>query len=228
MCRTGVILAGGLGKRLYPHTIDIPKPLLKVDGRPILDIILSQLAKADFNRIILALNHQADQLRAFCQDGAKWSLNIEYSQEIKPLGTIGPIKEISSLPEDFLILNGDTLTDLDFRQFFDLHVRKRNLFTVASLQEEDISEYGILEVEKGRLISFKEKPILQKYINMGIYMANRKILEEIPKDTFYGFDDLVLKLLSLKKAVSVFTHRGTWIDIGSLKNYEKAQNMGVF
>ncbi len=125
MSRRAVILAGGLGTRLRPYTVVLPKPLMPIGEFPILEVIVRQLARAGFLRITLAVNHQAELVRAFFGDGSKWGVAIDYSLEDQPLGTMGPLKLIGDLPERFLVMNGDILTDLDFRAFHD--ARRRGL-----------------------------------------------------------------------------------------------------
>lgn len=117
MCKTAIILAGGKGTRLKPYTIALPKPLVPVGDKPILETIILQLAYHDFKRIILTVNHQADIIMAYFGDGSKWGVHIEYSLEDKPLGTMGPLRLIDRLPEDFLIMNGDVLCDIDYTYF---------------------------------------------------------------------------------------------------------------
>ena len=121
MEKRAIILAGGLGTRLKPYTISLPKPLVPIHNKPILDIVLRQLSSHGFQRITIAVNHQADIIQAYFKDGKKWGLNIDYSLESKPLGTMGPIKLIEDLPENFIVMNGDLLTDLNFQEFFEQH-----------------------------------------------------------------------------------------------------------
>jgi NDP-sugar pyrophosphorylase family protein len=222
MYRTAVILAGGRGKRLGSYTKTIPKSLLPIQGRPLLDIILCSLSQFGFSRIILAVNHLADLIRSFCQDGSKWNVSIEYIQETEPLGTIGPVQQICNLPENFLILNSDILTDLDYGAFFDQHVREQNLFTISYVEQKKKLSYGILEIENQFLSQFKEKPTVIYPVNMGVYMANKKIVDFIPKKTFFGLDQLLSRLLVLKQPIATCLHQGKWLDIGSIKNYKKS------
>jgi NDP-sugar pyrophosphorylase family protein len=227
MYRTAVILAGGLGERLKDYTIHLPKPLLPVQGSPILGIILGQLAKRGFGRVILALHYKSDLIKSYCGDGSKWNLCIEYSQEEKRLGTIGPIKSISNLPENFLIMNGDILTDMDLGRFHDRHVVEKNLFTLAYFERHERTEYGMLEIDNQRITGFKEKPTIKQNVNMGIYMANRRVLSYIPHNAFYGLNDLVKKLLEMKEPIAAAPHQGQWIDIGTMETYDLAQSIPV-
>jgi NDP-sugar pyrophosphorylase family protein len=186
-------------------------------------VILRQLVRAGFEHITLAVNHQAELIKTFFGDGAKWRVRIDYSLEDQPLGTMGPLRLIRDLPEDFLIMNGDVLTDLDFAAFFEHHVRSRNLFTISAHRREQIVDYGVLEVDRaGKLSGFKEKPSLNYEVSMGIYMASRKILELIPRDTAYGFDHLMLELIATRQPAAVKSHDGYWLDIGRPDDYAQA------
>ena len=129
-----ILLAGGKGTRLRPYTVVLPKPLVPVGEFPILEIIVRQLARAGFDRITMAVNHQAELIKAFFGDGSKWSMSIDYSLEDKPLGTMGPLKLIPDLPADFLVMNGDVLTDLNYGAFFDYHIDRKGVFTISSMR----------------------------------------------------------------------------------------------
>ncbi len=222
MSKMAVILAGGRGARLGEYTKNRPKSLLPIGSDPILEILISQLAKAGFTRIVLALHYLADQILSFCKDGSQWGVEIEYVHEEQPLGTIGPIKQISSLAEHLLILNSDILTDFEFGTFYDLHLESKAMLSIAYYQHQEECSYGILEIEDKRVVGFKEKPVFEHPINMGVYMANRMILDYIPEGQPYSFDQLIIHLLQSDQHIAAVGHRGRWIDIGSIKNYEKA------
>ena len=130
MSKRAVVLAGGKGSRLRPYTVVLPKPLMPIGDYPILEVILRQLARNGFDRITLAVNHQAEIVRAFCGDGSKWGVGIDYSLETMPLSTIAPLKLLPDLPDNFLLMNGDVLTDLDMRRFYEEHVGQGRLFTI--------------------------------------------------------------------------------------------------
>lgn len=223
MSNRAVILSGGKGTRLKPYTLVLPKSLMPIGDYPILEVIVRQLAMSGFKHITMAVNHQADLVMAFFGNGNKWKIKIDYSIEDQPLNTMGPLKLIKNLPENFLIMNGDVLTDLDYAQFFAGHVKNNNLFTISSFVREQVSEYGILGVNKsGNLIGFREKPVDTYEVSMGIYMANKKILNFIPKGKPFGFDNLMLNLINLKVGVSVKRHKGRWLDIGRSDDYAQA------
>lgn len=225
MSKRAIILSGGKGTRLKPYTLVLPKSLMPIGDYPILEVIVRQLVKNGFGHITMAVNHQADLVMAFFGNGNKWSIKIDYSIEDRPLNTMGPLKIIKDLPEDFLIMNGDVLTDLDYSKFFDFHVRSENLFTISSFVREHFLDYGILEIGKNNILSgFKEKPVESYEVSMGIYMANKEILDFIPAGKSYGFDRLMLDLIARKKKVSVKRHTGRWLDIGRSDDYAQAIN----
>lgn len=223
MSKRAIILAGGKGTRLKPYTVAIPKPLVPIGEHPILEIIIKQLVKHNFTHITLTVNHQADIIKAFFGNGTKWNVKIDYSLEDKPLSTIGPLKLIHDLPENFLIMNGDVLTDLNFSKFYDYHKKNKNIFTISSFKREQVIDYGVLEINNNmKLNGFKEKPVVLYHVSMGVYMANKKILDIIPQNTAYGFDNLMLDLMKMDKPISVKEFSGYWLDIGRPDDYEKA------
>lgn len=218
-----VILAGGKGTRLAPYTVVLPKPLMPIGEYPILEVIVRQLAYYDFDHITMAVNHQAEIIQAFFDDGKKWGLKIDYSIEDKPLSTMGPLKLIKDHPDDVLVMNGDILTNLDYRNFFSFHVENENIFTVSSFNRRQKNEFGVLKVnEQGTLTGFEEKPYVNYVVSMGIYMLNKKVLDIIPDDQEYGFDDIMNEMLSKKMRVAVKNFSGYWLDIGRPDDYRQA------
>jgi NDP-sugar pyrophosphorylase family protein len=223
MNKRAIILAGGKGTRLKPYTISLPKPLVPIGEVPILEIIIRQLKQNGFGHITITVNHMADIIKAFFGDGSKWDIKIDYSLENKPLSTMGPLKLIEDLPEDFLVMNGDVLTDLNFELFYDEHVRNKSNFTIGSYSRIDKVEYGVLiENEKSELIKFEEKPSKEYLVSMGVYMMNKGNLDLIPKDTFFGFDHLMNLLIEMGNYPKIFKFNGYWLDIGRPSDYEKA------
>lgn len=188
-----------------------------------LEVIVKQLARHGFAHITMAVNHQAEIIKAFFNNGAKWGIKIDYSLEEKPLSTMGPLKLIRDLPEDFLVMNGDVLTDLNYAEFFDYHVKARNNFTISAKMREQLIDYGVLESDAtGKLCGFKEKPKHRYEVSMGVYMVNRKVMDFIPRDTSYGFDNLMLDLVAANQPASVRRHDGYWLDIGRPDDYAQA------
>ena len=223
MSKRAVILAGGQGTRLQPYTVVLPKPLMPLGEHQILEVIVKQLAKHGFDRITMTVNRQAEIIKAFFNDGSKWNVEIDYSLADKPLGTMGPLNLIKDLPEKFLVMNGDILTDLDYADFYDSHDAGRNVFTISSHIREHRVDYGVLQVNELRqLCGFQEKPVSLYEVSMGIYMVSRKVLDYIPSNHPYGFDNLMLDLVMHGQPVAVKRYEGYWRDIGSPDDYAQA------
>ena len=225
MGKRAIILAGGKGTRLKPYTITLPKPLVPIGDIPILEIIIKQLKKAGFEHITITVNHLADIIKAFFGDGKKWDINIDYSLEEKSLSTMGPLTLINDLPENFLVMNGDILTDLDFNQFYNNHVNNNSNFTIGAYKRTEKVDYGVLvKNESFELINFEEKPHKEYLVSMGIYMMNKKNISLMPVNTFFGFDHLMKILIETKEYPKIFIHENYWLDIGRPEDYEKAVN----
>ncbi|MFC3678331.1 sugar phosphate nucleotidyltransferase [Ferrovibrio xuzhouensis] len=223
MSRRAVILAGGRGTRLRPYTVVLPKPLMPIGEYPILEVIIRQLVAAGFDRITMAVNHQAEIIKAFFQDGDRWGVRIDYSLEDRPLGTMGPLRLITDLPDNFLVMNGDILTDLNYADFYDTHVRNGELFTISSMRREHHIDYGVLEADDNqRLTAFREKPMAAYQVSMGVYMLSAAVLAHIPPGRAYGFDNLMLDLLAAGQAARVRPYDGYWLDIGRPDDYAQA------
>jgi len=189
---------------------------------PILEVIVRQLARFGFERITMAVNHQANLIKAFFGDGSQWNTQIDYSLEPEPLGTIAPLACIHDLPDHFLLTNGDVLTDLNLERFWEEHVRNNRLFTIAAALRRQISDYGVLRVDGSQLVGFEEKPATDYIVSMGVYMVNKSIVSLVPPVRKFGFDDLMHAMLANKLPVSVDVHRGYWMDIGRPDDYRQA------
>jgi NDP-mannose synthase len=225
MSKRAIILAGGKGTRLKPYTVAIPKPLVPVGDKPILEIIILQLKKHGFNHITITVNHMAEIIKAFFGDGTKWDIRIDYTSESKALSTMGPLTLVEDLPENFLVMNGDVITDLNLSDFYNFHTMNKNNFTIGSSKRTDRINYGVLKKdENNRLIKFDEKPLYEFLVSMGIYMVNKKVVDYIPRDKFFGFDHLMNLLIEKQEYPSIFEYNGYWLDIGRPDDYEKAVN----
>lgn len=223
MSKRAIILAGGKGTRLRPYTVVLPKPLMPIGEFPILEVIVRQLVRHGFDHVTMAVNHQAEIIRAFFQDGAKWGVKIDYSLEDKPLSTMAPLRLIHDLPENFLVMNGDILTDLSYSDFFEEHVSKNNIFTISAHMREQKVDYGVLEMDaSNHLTGFREKPSTKYLVSMGVYMASRRIIDLIPEGKSYGFDNLMLDLLAAGEPAAVRKFCGYWLDIGRPDDYIQA------
>lgn len=218
-----MILAGGLGTRLKPYTVVLPKPLMPIGEYPILEVIIRQLASQGFRRITMAVNHQASLIQAFFGDGCKWGLQIDYSLEQQPLGTVAPLSLIPDLPETFLLMNGDVLTDLDYQKLAAVHVRSGKLFTISAALRRHVIDYGVLETDGGnKLTGFREKPSVEYLVSMGVYVVNRGVLARIPPGRKFSFDELMLDMLRHALEVHVEPYTGYWLDIGRPDDYMQA------
>src|SRR5262245_57903640 len=211
-----------MGTRLRPYTVVLPKPLMPIGEYPILEVVIRQLVKHDFDHITIAVNHQAELIKAFFGNGSKWGVLIDYSLEEQPLGTMGALRLIDNLPPHFLVMNGDILTDLDYSEFYDDHVLHKRLFTISSHKREQYIDYGVLETVDGKLKGFHEKPRTRYEVSMRIYMVSREVLQYLPDGEAYGFDSLMLELLATKRTVNVRSFDGYWLDIGRADDYERA------
>jgi NDP-sugar pyrophosphorylase family protein len=190
---------------------------------PIIEIIIRQLVYYGFDHITITINHKEGIIPALLGDGSKWKIKIDYSVENKPLSTMGPLKLIKDLPENFLIMNGDVLTDLDYNEFYNSHLEKRQLFTIAAKDRIGKVEYGVIDSDlDGYLSGFREKPDTSYTVSMGIYMASKAVLVYIPRNKPFGFDHLMLELLSKRQPVAVKKHEGYWLDIGRFDEYSRA------
>ena len=183
MIKRAIILAGGKGTRLKPFTRILPKPLMPVGKFTILEIVIRQLKYYGFKHITIAVNHQAKLIKAFFGNGKKFNVIIDYELEKKPLGTMGPLKNIKNLPENFLVMNGDIFTDLNFNKLYNSHIKNKNLFTISSYKRNELIDYGLLETnKKNNLAKFVEKPHKIYQVSMGIYIIRKNILKYIPNN----------------------------------------------
>jgi len=222
MSKRAVILAGGKGTRLRPYTVVLPKPLMPIGEYPILEIIIRQLVQAGFDHITLAVNHQAEIIKAFFSSGQRWGIKIDYSLESQPLGTMGPLKLIKDLPENFLVMNGDILCDLNYAEFYDAHLLSNATFTISSHVREQLVDYGVIDVKNNLLQGLREKPKIQYEVSMGIYMVSRRALEYVKPNMNYGFDSLMHDHINDNQLVAVRKFTGYWLDIGRPDDYAAA------
>ncbi len=218
-----VILAGGKGARLKPYTITLPKPLVPVGEEPILKLLLTSLRNQGIKEATICVNHMRELIESYFGDGSRQGIKIRYSHEDKPLGTVAPIKQITTLPEDFLVINGDTLTDLSYNRLFREHKLNDCIMTVATYKRKIQIDYGVIFYGADHVAQkFVEKPAYEVDVSMGIYVFNQAVLKYVPADTYFGFDDLMHKLLEAGEKVHIYEHKGYWLDIGRPEDYEQA------
>ncbi len=218
------LLAGGRGRRLQPYTTVLPKPLIPICDVPISEVLLHQLRQAGFRRVIMAVNHHEALLRSYFGDGSSFGIDITYSREDQSLGTVGPLHLVADrLPQDFLVLNSDLLTDLDFRAFFEKHLTRPSPLTIATHRRTLHVGDGVIDTDPaGRVNGFREKPQFDFWVSAGIYAMRRSILEFIPPSRPFGMDELVHVLLRADVPIQTHRHQGEWYDIGSHQDLERA------
>lgn len=218
-----VILAGGLGTRLRPLTYAIPKPLIPVGKKPILEIIIGQLQNAGFVNIILSVGYKAELIEAYFGDGSKYGVNIVYFKEDKKLGTAGPLNFMNkAIDEPFLVMNGDILTKANFKDVMDFHINQEAEMTVGVKKYEVQVPYGVVTINGDGIEEIEEKPLVELTIVAGIYILNPSVIDVIPKDTFYGIPNLVKDLLNQERKVVRYLIEGYWSDLGNIKDFEEA------
>ncbi len=223
-----VILAGGLGTRLRPYTTVIPKPLMPVGDRPILEIVLAQLRAHGFGRITIATGHLAELIEAFFGDGSRHGLTIDYFREDEPLGTVGALSLIDGLHDDhILVMNGDVLTDLNYSTLMADHISSGAAATISTHHRDVSISLGVLHfddtVDAERVTDYSEKPTLKYEVSMGVYCFAPRALEHIPRGERLDFPDLVLKLIAAGETVRGWRSTDFWLDIGRTEDYEQAQ-----
>jgi NDP-sugar pyrophosphorylase family protein len=218
-----IILAGGKGVRLKPYTTSFPKSLVPVGDYPILEIIIRQLKKYGFDTVTLAVGHLASLIQAYFDTGKKWGIDISYSFEDKPLGTAGPLKQIKNTEENFLVLNSDDLTDLNYFDFFRNHVKNKNKITISRFVKKVKIDFGVIQDgENNTIKDYIEKPEYTFGVSMGIYAFNREVLDYIPEDSYFDFPHLIKALIKQNIPVHFHDHDGFWLDIGRPEDYETA------
>lgn len=219
-----VILAGGKGVRLLPYTTTLPKPLVPIGDRyAILEIVLHQLARRGFRTATLAVGHLGHLIRAFVGDGARWGLRVDYTMEEAPLGTIGPLLMMRDrLPDDFLVMNGDILTDLDYVGLLEEHTAAGAALTIATYPRMVDIDFGVLKTEDGHVTEFVEKPSLDYRVSMGVYAVSRDVLARYEPGLPLGFDELVLDQLADGRQPREYRFDGYWLDIGRPDDYDRA------
>lgn len=219
------IMAGGRGQRLMPLTADIPKPMLHIGGKPILEHNIDRLIKYGINNIYISVNYLAEQIQDYFKDGSDKGISVKYVHEDKPLGTLGSVKMVEELEHDYvMVMNSDLLTDIDFNGFFQTFLRSGADMAVATTMYSVEVPYGVMEVDNGNFVNaLKEKPCYTYYSNAGIYIIKKELLSLVPHNEFYNVTDLMDTLINKGKKLVSFPILGYWLDIGKHNDLIQAQ-----
>jgi len=220
-----VLMVGGLGTRLRPLTESVPKPMLSIGNKPILETIIENFKHFGFTNFVLSVNFKKEMIMDYFQDGSHLGVNIKYVEETKRLGTAGALSLLLEKPtEPFFVMNGDLLTKINVEQLLSFHNETNSTATMCVREYEYQIPYGVIETENHKLLSIVEKPIHKSFVNAGIYVLNPDALKHIPVEEFYDMPELYKKMMDEKEKVSAFPLREYWLDIGRMDDYEKANN----
>ncbi len=218
-----VIMAGGEGKRLQPLTRDRPKPMLRVAGKPLLEIILKQCLDAGFEDFYISVNYLKEQIQSHFQDGSAWGARIQYLEEEKPLGTAGALSLLLQRPEHpFLVLNGDILSRVDYTHLLRFHADNQSTATLCVREHSTQIPYGVVRMDDMKVVALEEKPVLTHYVNAGIYLLNPEVLDLVPRDAFLDMPQLLETTAQHGKSVCAFPIHEYWLDIGLPETLERA------
>ncbi len=221
-----VILAGGLGVRLRPFTEIIPKPLLPIGEKSVLEIQIERLKKYGFDEIFLATNYKSNYIENFFGDGSRYGIKLKVSKEDKSLGTAGPLSLLKDkLTEPFVVMNGDILSLIDFEKFYNYSIKQQSVLTIAIKKEITPFAFGNIFFDGNIVTGIEEKPDIVMYVLAGIYFIKPEIFKYIPNDEYFGMDTLIKTMLKEKEPITKYDLMEYWLDIGKLENYEKAQNI---
>lgn len=221
-----VILAGGLGTRLKPFTEVIPKPLLPIGEKSVLEIQIERLKKFGFDEIFLATNYKSQYIEGFFGDGSRYGVKLSISKEDKPLGTAGPLLLLKEqLTEPFIVMNGDILSLIDFSKLYEFALEQKSLLTISIKKEITPFAFGNIYFDGDRVTGIEEKPNIVMYILSGIYVMKPEIFKFFPDDEYFGMDSLILKMLAEDSIISKYELKEYWLDIGRINDYEKAQEI---
>ena len=220
-----VLMVGGLGTRLRPLTNETPKPLLKIIDKPILEVILEGFIKHGFNDFIFSVNYKAKMIEKYFGDGKRFGVNIQYVHDQERMGTAGSLSFIKKqLTEDFIVMNGDLLTSINFEHLSDFHFNSNSNATMCVREYDFQVPYGVVNVQEHNIVSIEEKPVHKFFVNAGIYMLNPSVLKHIPENSFFDMPTLFDILIRAKEKILPFPIREYWLDIGGIEEYNKASS----
>jgi len=222
-----VILAGGKGSRLRPYTKILPKPLVPLGNFPIAEVIIRQLKIYGLKNIVISTGHMAELIESYFGDGRRWGVHIQYVREKKPLGTAGALKLVNQLADHFLVINGDTLTNINFKKLITLHKSKKATATIVVKERVVKTDFGVIEYDKGGMfLDYIEKPEHRSFVSTGINILNKECQGFIKRGESVGMPELMLRIKALKKPIYCHKTKGIWLDLGRPDDLENAH--GVF
>jgi len=219
-----VVMAGGLGTRMRPLTESVPKPMLPVAGKPLLERMISRLKLSGFDQVNITTNYLKDKIVDHFGDGSDLGIAVGYLDEDEPMGTAGSLRLMARPKGPILVINGDVLTDLDFKVMYDYHLDHDSLVTVGVHEYRMVVPYGVMEVESGHVTAIREKPEVAYFINAGIYILDPAAVDMIPESGRYDMTDLLRDLLASGRNVASFPIREYWLDIGQHEDYKRAED----
>ena len=217
-----VVMAGGFGTRLRPLTEDLPKPMLPVGDRPLLEHIIEQLRESGIHQVNLTTHYKGEAITQHFGEGENFGVQIQYVEETRPLGTAGALNLLKNPDEPLLVINGDILTKVNFRSMMDFHQENHADMTVAVREQEFQIPYGVVETNGVEIAHIQEKPVLRHFISAGIYLLDPTVCQAIPQDSPYDMPSLIADLIARNRRVVSFPIHEYWLDIGQLKDYQKA------
>ena len=220
---TGVIMAGGYGKRLMPLTETVPKPMLPVNGRPLLEHMLDKLHRAGIRSVNVATHYLSDSIVDHFHDGRDFGVRLNYFQEAEPLGTAGALAKMSSGTDPLLVINGDILTGVDIRAMLHYHRENNSQLTVGVRQYDIEVPFGVVETDGVNVTRIAEKPVLRHFINAGIYFVDPAMCRLVPENRYFDMPDLITAVIASGFTVISFPVREYWLDVGRLEHYQKAE-----
>ena len=220
---TVVLMAGGMGTRLYPLTQQRPKPLLKVGEKPIIQTIIENFISQGFSDFKICINYLGEKIKDFCGDGSRWNVNIDYIEEDKRLGTAGALSLLPQRPDKpFFVMNGDVLTKVDFVRLLVFHEKQKNLATMCVREYRYQIPYGVVKLDQHRIVDLKEKPVEYYNVNAGVYLLEPAVLDYIPANQYFDMTRLFEVMMERNLQVGSFPLREYWMDVGRMEDFEQA------
>lgn len=218
-----VVMAGGKGDRLYPETINCPKPMLIVNGKPILEHIMNRAINSGFEKFVFSINYLGEQIESYFGDGSEFGVSISYIREKEPLGTAGSLRYLNlDSTLSFLVTNGDVLTDLDYSSLLEFHNVQGNLLSLAVRYFEWQNPFGVIEYNQSKVLKYIEKPVVTSYINAGIYVCSPQIFSHLPTQNRFDMSDLILKFIEDGMKVGAYPIHENWLDVGNKDSLAQA------